>query len=78
MCTYIAEASDVNGTAFALGEWMDVRRAVVSMDHPYKVPVEHALCIDFRTDDPARRVAVELDPDDARQLAYSILMAVNA
>ena len=77
MCTYIAEADDVTATAYAHGEWMDVHRMVVSIDHPYKVPVEHALCIDFRTPDPARRVAVELDPDDARQLAYSILSALQ-
>jgi len=76
MCTYIAETHEVSATAYAHGEWIDVKRAVVSMDHPYKVLVEHALCLDFRTDDPARRVAVELHPDDARQLAHSILAAL--
>jgi hypothetical protein len=77
MCTYIAEADDVNATAYAHGERMDVHRTVVSMDHPYKVPVEHALCIDFRSGDPSQRVAVELRPEDARQLAYSILSALQ-
>jgi hypothetical protein len=77
MCTYIADGHDVTATAYMYGEWIDVTRAVVSVDHPYKVPVEHALCLDFRTDDPARRLAVELHPDDARQLAYSILDALQ-
>jgi hypothetical protein len=77
MCTDIASTHEVVATAYASGEWMDVTRAVVSIDHPYKVRVEHALCLDFRTGDPARRVAVELHPDDARQLAYSILGALQ-
>jgi hypothetical protein len=77
MCTYIAERDDVSATAFVRGEWIDVNRTVVSMDHPYKVQVEHALCIDFRTDDPSERVAVELHPESARQLAYSILSALQ-
>jgi hypothetical protein len=57
-----------------------VRTAVVSFDHPQEAPLEHALCIDFRTDngDPASRVAVELDAPSARQLAETILDALDS
>ena len=47
---------------------MTVDRAVVFFDHPQEVPLDHALCIDFRTGDPATRVSVELDAGSARLL----------
>ena len=73
MCTYQTQKTDVTGSGYAHGEWIDVDRAVVSFDHPERVPFEHALRIDLRTDDPARRLAVELDAASARRLAESIL-----
>jgi hypothetical protein len=45
-----------------------------------ELPLEHALCIDFRagSGDPSERIAVELDMTSARELAYSILGALQA
>jgi hypothetical protein len=78
MCTYLTHATDVTGTGYARGEWIDLRRAVVSFDHPQQAPLEHALCIDFRSEcDPSERVAVELDARSARHLAESILAALD-
>lgn len=80
MCTYLTHSAEVTGSGYAKGEWIDVRRAVVSYDHPQDAPLEHALCIDFRTDDgdPASRVAVELDAASARRLAKTIIAALDS
>jgi hypothetical protein len=80
MCTYLTHSADVRGSGYARGEWIDVRTAVVSFDHPQEAPLEHALCIDFRADngDPSARVAVELDAGSARRLAETILRALDS
>jgi uncharacterized protein DUF6295 len=80
MCTDITHRAEVTGAGYAAGEWIDLRTAVIAFDHPAELPLEHALSIDFRAGngDPAARVAVELDADSARQLAYAILMALPA
>jgi len=51
-----------------------VREANVSYDHPYDLPLEHALNIDFVNEalGPGVRVAVELSVDAARQLVKTI------
>ena len=79
MCIDYADATDVLGAGHANGSSMDVRRAVVSFTHPIELDLEHALCIDFRANngDPSERIAVELDHESARQLAYSILGALQ-
>jgi hypothetical protein len=76
MCTHLTHSADVQGSGYANGEWMKLDRAVVSFDHPLETAVEHALCIDFRSGDPAARLAVELDAGSARRLAESILAAL--
>jgi hypothetical protein len=55
-------------------EWFEVREANVSYDHPYDLPLEHALNIDFVNEalGPGARVAVELSVDAARQLVKTI------
>ncbi len=75
MCTYSDHSTEVKVSVYAHGEWIDVRRAVVSFDHPQEAPVSHALCIDFRADgaDPGERVALELDAASARRLAEAVL-----
>ena len=79
MCIDYSEATDVVGAAHVKGESMDVARAVVAFTHPMQLPLEHALCIDFRAGngDPSARMAVELDRDSARRLAESILTALD-
>jgi hypothetical protein len=46
----------------------------VSYDHPYDLPLEHALNIDFVNEalGPSARVAVELSVEAARQLVKTI------
>ena len=80
MCTYETHTAELSGTGYARGEWIDVRTAVVSFDHPQQAQLEHALCIDFRSDngDPSSRVAVELDPSSARRLAEAIVTALDS
>ena len=54
--------------------WFEVREANVSYDHPYDLPLEHALNIDFVNEalGPGARVAVELSVEAARQLVKTI------
>jgi hypothetical protein len=51
-----------------------VSEANVSYDHPYELPLEHALNIDFvdPAGGPGRRVAVELSVAGARELVRTI------
>jgi uncharacterized protein DUF6295 len=79
MCSYLTQTTDVVGSAYSRDGWIDVRRAVVSFDHPQNVPLEHALCIDFRAEngDPSARVALELDTRSARTLAETILASLG-
>lgn len=80
MCSYLTHTTEVHGTGYARGEWIDLATAVVSLDHPLQAPLDHALCIDFRAGngDPSARVAVELDEASARRLAESILAALGS
>src|SRR5262249_49040013 len=47
MCTMIAQQVKIMGRGKSGPEWFDVREANVSYDHPYDLPLEHALNIDF-------------------------------
>jgi len=82
VCTYLTAQATVRGSGRVGDDWLALDRAVVSYDHPYAAPVDHALCIDLRTtaagDDPAARVAVELDAASARVLAETILAVLDA
>jgi hypothetical protein len=55
-------------------DWFEVHEANVSYDHPYELPLEHALNIDFVNEalGPGARVAVELSVEAARQLVKTI------
>ena len=74
MCTMIAQQVKITGRGKNGPEWFDVREANVSYDHPYDLPLEHALNIDFVNEamGPGARVAVELSADAARQLVQTI------
>jgi hypothetical protein len=79
MCTYQTEHVDVSGSAKGPSGWFRLSSASVYFDHPTHYPADHSLNIDFLNLDgetPAR-VAVELDPSSARDLARAILEAVN-
>ncbi len=74
MCTMIAHQVMIQGRGKSGPEWFEVREANVSYDHPYDLPLEHALNIDFVNEalGPGVRVAVELSVDAARQLVKTI------
>src|SRR4029434_2824071 len=74
MCTMIAHQVKIEGRGKSGPDWIEVREAYVSYDHPYDLPLEHALNIDFVNEalGPAARVAVELSVDAARQLMKTI------
>lgn len=80
VCTYITETVDVQGSAKGADGWFAVSTASVYLDHPVHAPAEHTLNIDFLAPalGAAHRVAVELDPAAARQLAEAILRTVSA
>src|SRR5262245_20815444 len=74
MCTMIAHQVKLEGRGKSGPEWFEVREANVSYDHPYDLPLEHALNIDFvnESQGPAARVAVELSVEAARKLVETI------
>lgn len=78
MCTYLTHTTEVRGSALRADDWIELRKAVVSFDHPQDARLDHALCIDFRADGTSSRVAVELDAASARRLAESILATLDS
>ena len=74
MCTMIAHQAKIEGRGKSGQDWFEVREANVSYDHPYDLPLEHALNIDFVNEaaGPGARVAVELSIDAARKLVETI------
>jgi hypothetical protein len=77
VCSYDSRTTALTGAGYARGEWIELRKAVVALDHPTEAPLEHAVCIDFRGDGVTERVAVELDPESARSLAQAILASLG-
>ena len=80
MCTYQTANVAVSGSGKGAGGWFPLAAATVYFDHPVDAPADHTLNIDFRNPDrgPAARVAVELDPAGARELAEAILAMLAA
>jgi hypothetical protein len=78
MCTMIAQQIEINGSGKGTTGWFTLRQANISYDHPFNLPAEHALNIDFVNEalGPGARVAVELDERSARALAAAILEAL--
>ena len=74
MCTMIAQQVKVKGSGKAGSGWFRVDTASVSYDHPFDMPLEYALNLDFTSQagGPGMRVAVELDAASARQLVEAI------
>ena len=68
MCTMISQQVGIDGSGKGTGGWFAVRAANVSYDHPFNVPLEHALNLDFVNEalGPGARVAVELSAESAR------------
>jgi len=74
MCTMIAQQLAIKGSGKAGMGWFRVDQASVSYDHPFDMPLEYALNVDFtnKAGGPAARVAVELDAESARKLVEVI------
>jgi Family of unknown function (DUF6295) len=75
MCTMIVHQAKIEGgRGKGTCGWFEVKEANVSYDHPYDMPLEHALNIDFvnESEGPGARVAVELSIEAARNLVKTI------
>jgi len=74
MCTMIVNKISIDGSGKGQEGWFQVNEASVSYDHPFHIPLEHALNIDFinQTLGPGARVAVELSEKSARALVAAI------
>jgi hypothetical protein len=74
MCTMIVHQAKIQGRGKGTAGWFKIDEANVSYDHPYDIPLEHALNIDFVNagDGPSARVAVELSVEAARNLVRTI------
>lgn len=71
MCTMIAQQVSVIGSGKAATGWVKINQASVSYDHPFDIPIEYSLNLDF-TNPAGERVAVEMDAVSARKLVETI------
>lgn len=74
MCTMIAKQVNISGSGKASAGWIKVNRASVSYDHPFDMPLEYSLNLDFTSQagSPSDRVSVELDAESAMNLVETI------
>ena len=79
MCTYQTERLSVSASAKTPSGWTTMTDATVYFDHPVHYLAEHALMIDVLNPKagPAARVALELSPTSARELAEAILRTLD-
>lgn len=76
MCTMLSSQAAIEGCGKGkLQDWFELRELRVSYDCPFHMRLEHALNIDFVNEaaGPSERIAVELTPASARELARAIL-----
>ena len=75
MCTMIVEQADIAGAGKGPKGWFKVDRVNVMFDHPFNLPEDHALSIDFvdASAGPGARVAVELTAESGRELVKALL-----
>lgn len=74
MCTMIAQQVKISGSGKGASGWFNLDGVSVSYDHPFDMPLEYALNLDFvnQAAGPGARVAVELDAASARALVATI------
>jgi hypothetical protein len=79
MCTMIAQQVKIIGSGKAGFGWFKIDQASVSYDHPFEMPLEYSLNLDFtkQAGSPEERVAVELDAASARTLIETILTVMK-
>lgn len=75
----ICQRAAVTGSGKGADGWFKLSHVNVSYDHPFHVPLDHSLNIDFVDEKagPGARVAVELTPESARELVQAILTALE-
>jgi hypothetical protein len=75
----IVNQAKIEGCGKGTQGWFDLREVNVSYDHPFHIRLEHSLNIDFvnEAQGPGARVAVELTPEAARELARTILATLE-
>lgn len=78
MCTSIADKKAISGSGKGPEGWFTLSHVYVGYDHPVHAPLEHAIQIDLVNESSRSRLAVELTRDAARDLAVSILEAIDA
>lgn len=80
MCTYETTTLALSGSGKGAEGWFRLTDATVYFDHPVHAPAGHTLNVDLRNPaaGPAARVAMELDPGSARELAEAILATLAA
>jgi hypothetical protein len=80
MCTYQTEMLELSGSGKGAEGWFPLTQATVYFDHPVHAPAEHTLNVDLLNPGrgAAARVAMELDPLSARQLATTILAVLDS
>jgi hypothetical protein len=82
MCTYDTQHVALKGSGKGPAGWFSLAEASVYYDHPVHAPYEHTVNVDFLSAGaagvgPPARVAVELDPTSARELARALLQAAS-
>ena len=79
MCTGIVENTRVSGSGKGPKSWFPIDQASVSYDHPDHANIEQAVIIDISNEKagPESRVAIELTPESARNLARAILASLS-
>ncbi|HEY5304021.1 MAG TPA: DUF6295 family protein [Acidimicrobiales bacterium] len=80
MCTYETENISLRASGKTAEGWRAMNSATVYFDHPVHFAAGHALMIDIRNKDASasERVALELDPRSARELAETILRTLES
>lgn len=79
MCTYSTEHVRLTGSVKGgPGGWRGLDSTTVYFDHPVHAQAAHTLNIDFvdPAGDPSGRVALELEPESARELVAAIERAL--
>ncbi len=79
MCTGIVENAKVAGSGKGPHGWFPLDQASVSYDHPDHARSGRAVMIDFLNEavGPESRIAVELTPESAKNLARAILASLS-
>jgi hypothetical protein len=78
MCTYHTVSVEVTASAKGAAGWFRASQCSVYYDHPVHARRDHTLNIDVINPSlgPSARVALELDPTSARELAAAIFEAL--